>query len=99
VQVRSKREYLNKLAVVFDRNLWVHLNFKVIDMVEHATMKNVFGVKLFQTWNSENYSDTGYLFLMIDCRKEYDMEIFVRAWAPEDIFNINTFSGFHFFDS
>jgi hypothetical protein len=98
VQVRTKRQYLDKLQQVFKNNAWINISFDSIKVTEHATVKNVFGVSLFQKWKAQKYSDEGYLFLLIDCRKEYEMEIFVRAWAPEEIFSLNTFSGFRFYD-
>jgi len=95
-QIRTKREYLDKLALVFKKNRFVNISFDSVRVEAHPGYSNLYGVTLYQKWNASLYRDEGFLYLMIDCRKEYEMMIFVRAWAPEQIFNFNSFSDIRF---
>ena len=91
-QVKTKRQYLDKLTQVFKKNRFVNITFDSIRITPHPGFSKVYSVDLYQKWNASDYSDKGFLFLLIDCRKEYEMQIFVRAWAPEQIFNFNSFN-------
>ena len=63
---------------------------------------DIFGVTLKQHWNSSNYSDVGYLFLMINFEDEMNPTIQVRTWQPdkyngkplprEEVFSLDMFS-------
>jgi len=90
-KIRSKRQYLDQLALVFKKNKFVNISFDSIKVEPHPGYSKVYGVTLYQKWNSETYSDKGFLFMLIDCINEYEMEIFVRAWAEEKIFSFNNF--------
>ena len=50
--------------------------------MNHPKYPQVYGVNLKQSWTSSNYSDQGYLFLMIDFRDEKKPVIHVRSWQP-----------------
>jgi hypothetical protein len=90
-QVRTKKAYLDTLKQVFKRNRYINIDFDSIDVDIHPGYNKIYSAHLFQNWNSSTYRDKGFLYLLIDCRKEYEMQIFVRAWAPEKIFNFNSF--------
>lgn len=80
---RTKEEYINQLQnVVFRNNDFINVEFTDIEIFEHPIYEEVYGINLFQTWESTNYSDTGYLFLMIDYEDENQPKIYVRAWQP-----------------
>ncbi len=79
----SKREYLDRLDIVFHNNEVIKVNFDEIKLINHPSKEKIYGVTLKQNWHTSNYSDEGYLFLMIDYRDENNPLIHVRAWQPE----------------
>ncbi|MDR1631725.1 MAG: hypothetical protein LBR97_02415 [Dysgonamonadaceae bacterium] len=92
-QVTSKQEYIKKLRIVFKKNSFVNVRFDSIQ-VDKVRGHKIYGVSLHQQWNSTTYNDKGHLFLLIDCRKEDEIQIFIRAWAPEKVFSLNSFADF-----
>lgn len=80
----SKKEYIERLRNhIFKNNSFINVEFSGINIYHHPEYHEVYGVNLFQQWNSSNYSDEGYLFLMIDYEDENRPLIYVRAWQPE----------------
>ncbi|MDR1722324.1 MAG: hypothetical protein LBR84_00095 [Tannerella sp.] len=98
-QVKSKAEYIAALKKVFKKNSFINIIFDSIEVLEHPGFENIYGVTLKQHWNSESYNDVGYLYLLIDCTKEYEMQVFVRAWSPDQLFDFNSFGDIKFHDS
>lgn len=83
-QVKTKGEYLASLANVFKNNSRININFEEIEVASHPRYEGeLYGVTLKQYWNTTNYSDVGYLFLMIDFRNADNPQIHVRTWQPE----------------
>ncbi|MDR2824376.1 MAG: nuclear transport factor 2 family protein [Prevotellaceae bacterium] len=100
-QVSTKKEYINNLNRVFRNNTRINVVFDNIEVSHHPKYDDIYGVTLKQGWNTSNYSDVGWLFLMIDFRDGENMEIHVRTWQPEklngrqladdEIFNLGQF--------
>lgn len=82
---QSKREYIERLKNIFTANSFIDVKFDGVKINQHPDYPEVYGVNLFQTWNSQHYSDTGYLFLMIDYEDENRPLIYVRAWHEKPI--------------
>ena len=82
-QVKTKKEYLAALANVFKNNSKINIDFEEIEVARHPRYDEIYGVTLKQYWNTSNYSDVGYLFLMIDFREATNPQIHVRTWQPE----------------
>jgi hypothetical protein len=81
---QTKTEYIDRLRNhIFRSNAFINLEFKDITIVQHPVYEKVYGINLLQNWTSSNYSDQGYLFLMIDYTDETKPLIYVRAWQPE----------------
>lgn len=81
---QTKTEYIDRLRNhIFRSNAFINLEFKDITIVQHPVYEKVYGINLLQNWTSSNYSDQGYLFLMIDYSDETKPLIYVRAWQPE----------------
>ena len=81
---QTKDEYINRLRTqIFARNEFINIEFDDIEIIEHPYYEEVYGINLFQVWDSSTYSDEGYLFLMIDYEDETRPLIYVRAWQPE----------------
>lgn len=81
--VRTKREYLDNLAVAFRTNQYINVAFDDITIVHHPTKRDVYGVTVHQRWNSSRYSDEGYVFMVWDFTDEKLPKIHVRTWQPE----------------
>ena len=101
--VHTKREYLEKLKLVFKANKKIDLKFSDFHIMRHPTTPGLYGVSLRQRYTSDRYSDDGYLFLLWDFRNEAAPKIHVRTWQPywmdnhtpipeESVFNIRDFN-------
>jgi hypothetical protein len=82
-QIQTKKEYINKLRSVFNNNARINVNFDRVEVVRHPKYDEIYGVTLKQEWNSTNYSDTGWLLLIIDFKDGENMMVHVRTWQPE----------------
>jgi len=82
-QKSTKEEYINNLKKCFKNNSYINLIFDDIEVMRHPKRDDIFGVTLKQHWNSSNYSDVGYLFLMINFEDEQNPSIQVRTWQPD----------------
>lgn len=101
-QKSTKEEYINNLKRCFKNNSYINLIFDEIEVMRHPRRDDIFGVTLKQHWNSSNYSDVGYLFLMINFEDEMNPCIQVRTWQPdkyngkplprEEVFSLDMFS-------
>ena len=100
-QVQTKKDYINKLSAIFKANERINIVFDEVEVSHHPKYDDIYGVTLKQGWNTTNYSDVGWLFLMIDFKDGENMEIHVRTWQPEkvngeqlpedEIFHLGTF--------
>ncbi len=79
----NKTQYISNLKKVFKNNSFIKIGFKDIEIYKHPKYERIYGVTLRQNWTSSNYSDQGYLFLMIDFKDEQNPIIHVRTWQPE----------------
>lgn len=82
-QLKTKQEYISSLRNIFRNNQRINIIFEEIEVARHPRYDDIYGVTMKQGWNSSNYSDVGYLFLMIDFRDENNPLIHVRTWQPE----------------
>jgi hypothetical protein len=83
-KVQNKEQYLTGLTRVFKNNARINVVFEDVKVNKHRTENDIYGVKLVQYWNSETYSDKGYLFLLWDFKDENKPKIHVRTWQPYD---------------
>jgi len=81
----SKDEYLKRLKRIFATNEWININFANVDISQHPDTgaKSVYGLGLKQDYSSQNYGDTGYLFLVVDMNDQQKPIIHLRVWTPE----------------
>lgn len=80
--VRSKHEYVRRLAEVFAANKNISVSFRDFKILRHPTMEGIYGVTLRQNYKSDLYSDDGFLFLLWDFRNPSMPVIHVRTWQP-----------------
>ncbi len=86
-QKRSKAEYIENLEKVFSRSKYINVTFEEVEVIQHPRLTDIYGVTLKQKWNTDVYSDAGFVFLMIDFHDELHPMIQVRTWQPEKVNN------------
>ena len=110
---QNKQQYISNLRRAFLRNKWIDVKFSQIGengedggcagITQSTKDKTKYGVRLRQSWQSSNYSDEGYLFLLWEFPEDGgDPIIHVRTWQPEMVGgthqkpddNISTLGGF-----
>ena len=80
---RSKGEYLDALRQVFHHSDFLKVEFDSLRVVRDLQDPRLYGVTLKQRWTSSTYSDTGYVFLLLDFADPDYPLIHVRSWQPE----------------
>ena len=83
--VQTKQQYLDNLARAFKSNSYIKVSFDNVVIVEHPTIKGIYGVTVHQKWNTARYSDEGYVFMVWDFRNPDAPQIHVRTWQPDYI--------------
>ena len=87
---QDKNTYLQKLAKSFQSNQFINIRFADNDISKMGAGGQLFGIQIHQDYYSSTYSDTGYLFLMVDMNDPKTPIIKVRTWQPERDPNINS---------
>ena len=94
----TKEQYMERLKRAFAANEFINIRFEenYLDKVSREKDR-VYGIQIKQNYYSTNYSDEGYLFLMMDLKDPKTPRIYVRSWQPEreadgSIMGINDFS-------
>ncbi len=92
----DKKEYIERLQKVFSSNEFVNIHFEENIVNKVNGNEKIYGIQIKQDYYSTNYSDKGYLFLMIDLNDTINPKIYVRTWQPEknadgSIFGLNDF--------
>ena len=82
---QTKQQYLDNLARAFKSNSYIKVSFDNVVIVEHPTIKGIYGVTVHQRWNAARYSDEGYVFMVWDFRNPDAPQIHVRTWQPDYI--------------
>jgi len=96
---QTKREYLDGLRdKAFKKNAFVNVKFEDLKILQHEKFNYLYGVSCWQEWKSSNYSDRGYLFLMIDFRDQSTPVIHVRAWQPDAFEEDSSYVNLYDFD-
>lgn len=103
---QTKTEYLAKLRNIFRYNRYINVKFDDVQIKRHGSNPNIYGVKVVQHWNTSNYSDEGYVFMLWDFTNPNAPQIHVRTWQPmyldagkkqplpeDEIFDLNSFDG------
>lgn len=89
----NKETYFNNLSRVFAEQEYIDIKFTETDFTRQLNSldanktggEDIFGVRLLQEYNSTDYGDKGYLFLMVDLRDQERPVIHVRAWQPDKV--------------
>lgn len=84
----SKKEYINRLRAT--KKEWINIKFGDTQ-VERSRQGDTYGLSMYQDYYSANYGDHGYLFLLIDTTDPEQPLIRVRAWQPNQHFDMGTY--------
>ena len=87
---QTKSEYMRKLKMCFQSNQFINIRFADNDVVKMGAGGETYGIQIKQDYNSTNYGDHGYLFLMVDFNDPDNPSIKVRTWQPDRNPNINS---------
>ncbi|MDE6339288.1 MAG: hypothetical protein K2K97_05820 [Muribaculaceae bacterium] len=103
---QSKSDYLAKLSNIFRSTRYINVKFDDVQIKRHGANPNVYGVRVIQHWNTSNYSDEGYVYMVWDFSNPDAPQIHVRTWQPmfldaakkqplpeDEIFDLNSFDG------
>lgn len=103
---QSKQQYLSNLQRIFNNVRYINVKFDDVQIKRHGVNPNIYGVKVVQHWNTSNYSDEGYVFMVWDFTNPDRPQIHVRTWQPmyldraktqplpeEEIFDLNSIEG------
>ncbi len=85
----SKESYLKNLEQSFRSNQFINIRFTDNDISKMGVGGELYGIQIHQDYYSSSYSDTGYLFLMVDMNDPKSPIIKVRTWQPERDPNVN----------
>jgi hypothetical protein len=94
----TKQDYITGLKNrAFKSNVFLNVKFDSISIVRHEKIPWLYGISCVQKWNSSNYADYGYLFLMMDFRNFAEPTIHVRSWQT-DPFDDGSYVGLYDYD-
>ena len=79
----TKEEFMAKLEKSFASKEYINLRFNDNIIKKASKGGEIYGIELSQDYYSNNYSDHGYLFLMVDMNDPQNPLIKVRTWQPE----------------
>lgn len=82
---QGKREYLNKLRAIFDKQShsgYINVIFDDYRVMRHDAKPDYYYVTLSQKWHTKGYSDEGIVVLVWDFTNEDHPQIMVRTWQP-----------------
>jgi hypothetical protein len=80
----TKNEYIDHLARCFQSKEFINIRFANNDIVKAGGgYGEVYGIQIKQDYYSNNYGDSGYLFLMVDLNNPDEPIIKVRTWQPD----------------
>lgn len=94
-QVESKEEYIKGLSKIFATTKYLMLNFDSLSVIKHRKNPNFYGVLLQQSWQTSDYSDKGWLFLLVQFKDNEQPLIWVRTWQDMKDTPENAVFGFH----
>ena len=77
----NKEQYLERLEKQFETKEYINLQLFDVGL-KQITNNDEFALRIKQDYYSSNYSDTGYLFLIVDMNDAARPLIKLRTWQP-----------------
>lgn len=87
---QNKETYIKNLSRVFAANEYINIQFSDCEVMKLGNSGQLYGIKIRQEYFSASYSDTGYLFVLVDLTDFKKPLIHVRTWqdSPDKEFGI-----------
>ena len=87
---QNKTNYIKNLSRVFGSQEYINIQFSDCEVMKLGKGEQLFGIKIRQEYFSTTYSDSGYLFILVDLRDYLKPVIHVRTWqeAPDKDFGV-----------
>jgi hypothetical protein len=86
-RTQGKQQYMANLKDIFQKNRTIDVKFwsdNLTGLLYASADGRCQVLRWLQTWYSDNYSDTGYLFLVLYADQN-GPKVYVRAWQPQFI--------------
>ena len=93
---QSKANYIKNLGRVFASQEYINLQFSDCEVMKLGKGEQLFGIKIRQEYFSTTYSDSGYLFILVDLRDYLKPVIHVRTWQDEPDRNFGVIGPYNF---
>ena len=93
---QSKANYIKNLSRVFASQEYINLQFSDCEVMKLGKGEQLFGIKIRQEYFSTTYSDSGYLFILVDLRDYQRPVIHVRTWQDEPDKNFGVIGPYNF---
>lgn len=94
---QSKSQYMTNLERSFRSKEFINIRFADNEVKRVGRSEdNVYGIQIRQDYFSNNYGDSGYLFLMVDLKDPKKPMIEVRTWQEEKDPNFGVIGAGHF---
>lgn len=94
---QSKSQYMTNLERSFRSKEFINIRFADNEVKRVGRGEdNVYGIQIRQDYFSNNYGDSGYLFLMVDLKDPKKPMIEVRTWQEEKDPNFGVIGVGHF---
>ena len=89
--IKKLHQYLDDLERVFAANSWIDVKFGAPEITSHQNPNpaydGIYYINLLQNYKSQNYSDEGWLTIVLDLRNKANPQIMARIWLPDKITN------------
>ena len=87
---QSKAEYIKRLERVFASQEFINIQFTDCKVLRLGKIQSLYGIQIRQEYYSSTYSDSGYLFILVDLQDSTKPVIHVRTWqeAPDKDFGV-----------
>lgn len=79
----SKEQYIKNLERSFASKEFINIRFSNNEVVKAGKGGEIYGIQIKQDYYSDNYGDSGYLFLLVDINSPTEPIIKVRTWQVE----------------
>lgn len=93
---QNKAQYISRLKQVFAANEFINVSFNTSEVLMLGKGSRMYGIQLSQDYYSSNYSDKGYLFLMVDLKDHTQPVIHVRTWQTKPDKEFGIIGPYHF---
>lgn len=86
----SKEQYIKRLEISFRSKEFINIQFSDDQVMRMGKNDNLYGIQIRQDYFSSNYSDSGYLFLLVDMTDPDRPVIHIRTWQdrPDEEFGV-----------